>query len=85
MVGRKREGRHQRRSHNPDLTPAELEILKFFFFGYKEIAKRRCVSKLTIGTHAINILGKLQARTKTQAVIIALKRGIIGLEDLLTE
>jgi DNA-binding NarL/FixJ family response regulator len=78
-----REGRHQNRLPNPNLTPKEIETLKLFYFDFGTIAEKRFVSKKTLVTQSNSILKKLNAHSKTQAVIIALKRGIIKLDDLL--
>jgi DNA-binding NarL/FixJ family response regulator len=37
-----------------------------------------CISEATVKVHVKNILGKLGAASRTQAVQIAQKRGIIG-------
>lgn len=40
------------------------------------------VSEETVKTHVGNILSKLQLSHRTQAVIYALKQGIVSLDDL---
>lgn len=64
------------------LSPRELDVLKLMVDGLanKEIANRLCVAEGTVKTHVVAVLRKLDASDRTQAVIIALKRGIIRLE-----
>jgi len=64
------------------LTPRELEVLHFLARGdsNKEIANILSVAEGTIKTHLVAILRKLEASDRTQAVTIALKRGILRLE-----
>jgi two-component system NarL family response regulator len=70
------------RLNTPALTPRELEVLRFLVRGEsnKEIANALCVAEGTIKTHIVAILRKLDATDRTQAVTIALKRGILRLE-----
>jgi DNA-binding NarL/FixJ family response regulator len=65
------------------LTPREVEVLTLVARGLanKEIAARLGTASGTIKMHVQNILGKLEAADRTQAVTIALKRGIIHLRD----
>ena len=63
------------------LTPREVEVLTLVAQGLanKEIAARLGTADGTIKMHVQNILAKLDATDRTQAVTIALKRGIIHL------
>ena len=63
------------------LTLRETEILKYMAEGYlnKQIADTLSISEQTIKNHITSILRKLDANARTQAVIIALKRGLISL------
>jgi DNA-binding NarL/FixJ family response regulator len=65
------------------LTPREVEVLTLVAQGLanKEIAARLGTASGTIKMHVQNILAKLEAADRTQAVTIALKRGIIHLRD----
>jgi DNA-binding NarL/FixJ family response regulator len=78
-------GRHNKKRNVPILRASELKVLKLYFFPLEEIAKRLNLSICTITTHVHNINSKLCAQSKTQAVIIALKRGLITIEDLKME
>ncbi|MHB9131215.1 MAG: response regulator [Armatimonadota bacterium] len=65
-----------------DLTPRELEVLQVLADGRsnKEIADQLSISEGTVKTHINALLRKLDAADRTQAVTIALKRGILRLE-----
>ena len=61
------------------LTPRETEILDYMAQGYlnKQIADVLNVSEQTIKNHITSILRKLNANARTQAVIVAIKKGLI--------
>jgi DNA-binding NarL/FixJ family response regulator len=63
------------------LTPRETEILTYMGKGYfnKQIAIELSISEQTIKNHITSILRKLDANARTQAVITAIKRGLITL------
>jgi two-component system, NarL family, sensor kinase len=63
------------------LTSRELELLTLVKKGFtnKQIAETLFVSERTVKFHITSILSKLFARTRTEAVDIALRRGLIGL------
>ena len=65
-----------------NLTPRETEVLQLISEGHsnKKIGNRLCISEETVKGHVRNILGKLSANDRTQAVSIAVRRGIIYLE-----
>ncbi len=65
------------------LTPREVEVLTLVAQGLanKEIAARLGTASGTVKMHVQNILAKLEAADRTQAVTIALKRGIIHIRD----
>jgi DNA-binding NarL/FixJ family response regulator len=62
-----------------DLTMRELEILELLYQGMKntEISEKLSISPRTVETHVSNIISKLGARTRTDAVRIALDRDLI--------
>lgn len=62
-----------------NLTTRELEVLKELAKGRanKEIGDTLCISEHTVKTHLKNILGKLRAVDRTEAVTTAIQRGII--------
>jgi DNA-binding NarL/FixJ family response regulator len=63
------------------LTPRETEVLGLVAngLGNKEIAERLGTATGTIKIHLQNILEKLSASDRTQAVTIAIQRGILHL------
>lgn len=68
---------------NIQLTPREKEVLRHMATPatYREIAGQLFVSEETIRTHAKNILGKLQQPNRAQAVLAAVRAGLIDLPD----
>jgi NarL family two-component system response regulator LiaR len=67
-----------------ELTGRELEILRRMALGRsnKEIASALFVSEDTVKTHVSHVLGKLQVENRAQAIVQALKRGLVSLEEL---
>jgi DNA-binding NarL/FixJ family response regulator len=65
------------------LTPREAEVLSLVArgFGNKEIADVLGTAAGTVKAHVQSILSKLDARDRTHAVTIALRRGIIHLHS----
>jgi two-component system, NarL family, response regulator DegU len=63
------------------LTPRETEILEFIAKGYlnKQIAAELGISEQTIKNHVTSILRKLNANARTEAVVVAIKQGLIKL------
>ncbi|HEV2790511.1 MAG TPA: response regulator transcription factor [Solirubrobacterales bacterium] len=61
------------------LSRREAEILELLSTGFsgEEIAERLVLSPETIRTHVRNAMGKLEAKTRTEAVVKALERGEI--------
>ena len=62
------------------LTASEVRILRLIADGYanKEIAAKLSMSEGTVKGQVRNIIAKLGAKDRTQAAMIALKRGVIG-------
>jgi DNA-binding NarL/FixJ family response regulator len=65
------------------LTDRELEVLKLAATGKsnKEIAESLVLSVRTIEAHLGNIFNKLGVGSRTEAVIMALKKGWVGQDD----
>jgi NarL family two-component system response regulator LiaR len=70
--------------HSVELTEREQEVLRQLALSRTnhEIAQALTISDETVKTHVGNILTKLQLAHRTQAVIYALKKGIISLDDI---
>ena len=68
-------------NENDPLTSRELEVLKLLAKGLKnsEIANRLFISERTVKFHVSAILNKLDVQNRTEAVRLAVKRGIIDL------
>jgi DNA-binding NarL/FixJ family response regulator len=65
------------------LTERELDVLKFMAHGYsnQEIARLLVVSSATVHSHVSRILAKLQVSSRTQAVIYAMRAGVVTVFD----
>jgi two-component system, NarL family, response regulator len=65
-----------------DLSDRELEVLRLLAVGQsnKEIAEKLFLALGTVKYHINNILTKLEAEDRTQAVLAALKRGLVELQ-----
>lgn len=63
------------------LTPREMEILRYIAQGYlnKQIAAELDISEQTIKNHVTSILRKLNANARTEAVVVAIKQGLISI------
>jgi len=61
------------------LTPRESEVLQMLAGGLvnKEIAAKLAISDHTVKFHVASILGKLGAATRTEAVSIGIRRGLV--------
>lgn len=62
-----------------ELTPRESEVLQMLASGLanKEIAARLSISEHTVKFHVASILGKLGAGSRTEAVSLGIRRGIV--------
>jgi two-component system NarL family response regulator len=67
--------------NNPELRGRELEVLGLMAQGMSnlDIATALSISENTVKTHVNRILSKLGVSDRTQAVIVAVKRGIVSL------
>jgi DNA-binding NarL/FixJ family response regulator len=61
------------------LTEREFDVLKYMAQGYsnQEIARLMVVSAATVHSHVSHILAKLEVSSRTQAVIYAMRAGVI--------
>jgi len=64
------------------LTKRERDVLMALADGLsdREIAERLFVSKETVHTHMVNMLGKLGVQSRMQALIFAIKSGLVSFE-----
>lgn len=74
-------GEPQARPASQALGPRELEVLRTLATGMStgEAATRLDISVHTVRTHLKNVMAKLEARSKLEAVMIALRNGLIEL------
>lgn len=65
------------------LTERELEILKLAAkgMGNKEIAKQLVLSVPTVKAHLVNIFNKMGVGSRTEAVLQAVRKGWVGLDE----
>lgn len=66
-----------------ELTPREKDVLQCLVQGLsnRNIAVRLDVNERTVKAHVSAILAKLRAANRTQAVMLALEQGLVGLDD----
>jgi DNA-binding NarL/FixJ family response regulator len=72
-------------SSSPDnLTRREIEVLILIARGRsnKEIARELSIGQQTVKTYVSNILGKLNAQSRTQAALYAVQRGLVSTYEL---
>src|SRR6185312_4799819 len=67
------------------LSPREIEIVRLMVSGYNnsQIADALCISPGTVKWHVNMILRRLDVRDRTQAVVVALSRGIVEPQELI--
>jgi NarL family two-component system response regulator LiaR len=71
-------------NRSDDLGNREMEVLALTAKGMsnKDIAKQLTLSERTVQTHLVSIFKKLSVSSRTQAVLYALRKGWLSLEDL---
>lgn len=64
------------------LSPREMDVLQLMATAatYREIGEQLFIGEETVRSHAKNILAKLDQPNRTQAVITAMRMGLISLE-----
>jgi two-component system NarL family response regulator len=69
-----------RRQIGPNLTERELEVLRLVSRGFnnQEIADELCLSGHTVKRHVANILAKLHQRSRLDAVMYAIRSGVLA-------
>ncbi|NEP19669.1 MAG: response regulator transcription factor, partial [Leptolyngbya sp. SIO4C1] len=75
------EGFESREPLSEPLTPREIEVLGELALGLsnKAIAQRLMISEHTVKFHISALLGKLGAASRTEAVAVGLRQGLIML------
>ena len=71
-------------SHHAQLSPRETEILRRIALGLsnKEIAPALSISEETVKTHIASLFTKLEVENRAQAVVQAIKRHLIDIDEL---
>ena len=66
------------------LTSRETDVLRQLALGRsnREIAAALAVSEETVKTHVGHVLSKLQVENRAQAIVQALKRGLVTLDEM---
>ena len=69
------------------LTPRELSALRLLADGKanKEIASELDISERTVKTHLEHLFAKLGVTSRTEAVKVATRRGLVRLSKLIAE
>lgn len=67
-----------------ELSPREREVLILAGQGLpsSEVASILSITGRTVAAHLTSIYGKLGARNKTEAILLALKKGLVMLDEL---
>lgn len=83
LAARSREEEQALRENAARLTPREREVLQALAEGLsnREIAERLHMSVDTERTHMVNILNKLGAHSRLQALVLAARAGVVRLGD----
>ena len=70
------------RRRSDELSPREEEVLQLIADGCStpEVAQRLFISQKTVKNHLASIYQKLDARDRTQAVLQAVRMGIVHLQ-----
>lgn len=65
------------------LTTREREVLELVVQGFKnkEIAQKLFISNITARNHVVSLLSKLDAKDRTEAATIAIRRGLVTLTE----
>jgi DNA-binding NarL/FixJ family response regulator len=79
LAGRQREEEQAMAQTIGRLTPRERDVLLALAEGLsdRDIAQRLYVSKETVHTHMVNLLGKLGVESRMQALLFALRSGVV--------
>lgn len=66
------------------LTPREVDVLRLLALGHsnRDIADALAIGEETIKTHVSRVLAKLHVDNRAQAIVEALRRGLVSVEDL---
>jgi DNA-binding NarL/FixJ family response regulator len=82
FIGRERESNREAQLAIDRLTPREREVLQALAEGWsdKEIATRLHVGVGTVHSHVTSILSKLEVSSRLQALVFAVRHGVVTIE-----
>lgn len=82
LVGRERQRDREARAMIERLTPRERDVLQALAegLGDKEIADRLYVGVGTVRTHITSILAKLGVQSRLQALVFAVRHGVVSID-----
>ena len=69
---------------NKKLTSRELLVLTLVAAGFsdRKIAEKLSISIRTVNNYVLDIRAKLKAKSRTQAAVRALKKGLLSFEEI---
>ena len=76
-------GDHDTEPESLSVREREVLLVTSKGFSIKEIAVRLCITERTVQAHLTSVYSKFGCRGKGEALLVALKHGIITLEELL--
>lgn len=70
-----------------ELTTQEYRVLALVAQGWRNatIAQELCISTRTVENHLVHIFDKLSVSSRTEAVIFALKAGLLSATEFISE
>ena len=82
FLTRERESHREAQLASDRLTPREREVLQALAEGSsdREIARRLHVGEGTVHSHVTNILSKLEVSSRLQALVFAVRHGVVTIE-----
>jgi DNA-binding NarL/FixJ family response regulator len=82
FIGRERESNREAQLAIDKLTPREREVLQALAEGWsdKKIAQRLHLGVGTVHTHVASILSKLEVSSRLQALVFAVRHGLVAIE-----
>jgi DNA-binding NarL/FixJ family response regulator len=82
FLTRERESNREAQLASEKLTPREREVLQALAEGSsdKEIARRLHVGEGTVHSHVANILSKLEVSSRLQALVFAVRHGVVTID-----
>lgn len=82
LAGQERQQRETARAILTQLTPREVDVLRALGGGMsdREIAAHLSIGVETVKTHMVNVLQKLHVESRLQALVFAVRNGVVRLD-----